>query len=158
MHDWGRLLARAAARITTAIGFTAGEQRLVLFLVGAFFVGLALKLIGVGDRPAAITDYRQLDSEFAARSRGLGVDSAVAGTPAAAADTMPAAPRGGPVDLNRAQKNELMTLPGIGPTLADRIVAYRVNVARFRSVSDLLKVQGIGRKKLERLAPLCTVK
>lgn len=157
MHEWGSRLARAAARINAAAGFTAGEQRLVLFLAAAFVAGFLLKLAGVGERPAAAVDYRQLDSVFAARSALL-VPAAGEGSgaqPAADSGRRPA--KGGLVDLNRAGKNELMALPGIGPTLAERIVNHRSAAGRFRTVDDLLNVRGIGRKKLELLAPLCTV-
>lgn len=62
----------------------------------------------------------------------------------------------GPVDVNRATEEELQQLPGIGPTLARRIVAAR-QAAPFRSVEDLRRVRGIGAKTLENLRPYITV-
>jgi competence protein ComEA len=61
-----------------------------------------------------------------------------------------------PIDVNRASAAELRTLPGIGPTLAARIVEAR-SKQRFRSVDDLRKVRGIGAKTLQRLRPHVTV-
>lgn len=60
---------------------------------------------------------------------------------------------GGPVmiDLNRAGVEELTGLPGIGPVLAERIVGYRDTVGRFRDVSELTAVKGIGEATLARL-------
>lgn len=58
-----------------------------------------------------------------------------------------AAPRGdtgGPVDLNRASAAELEALPGVGPSLAARIVAWRAQQGPFRSVDELERVPGIG--------------
>ncbi len=54
------------------------------------------------------------------------------------------------VRLNQASPDQLMALPGIGPALADRIVAARP----FRTLEDLLKVPGVGPKTLARLRPL----
>lgn len=48
------------------------------------------------------------------------------------------------VDLNTADRTTLETLPGIGPSLADRIIAWRDAHGRFRAVEDLLDVSGIG--------------
>lgn len=57
----------------------------------------------------------------------------------------------GTLDLNRATAAELETLPGIGPALAARIVAYRQERGPFASVEDLLGVSGIGERTLERI-------
>lgn len=65
--------------------------------------------------------------------------------------------RAGPVELNRATVEELMELPGIGPVLAERIVAFREQHGPFTSVEDLLQVPGIGEATLEALRPLVTV-
>jgi competence ComEA-like helix-hairpin-helix protein len=54
------------------------------------------------------------------------------------------------VELNSASFEELQTLPGIGPKLAERIMAHRP----FETVEDLDKVPGIGAKTIERLRPL----
>lgn len=48
------------------------------------------------------------------------------------------------VDLNAADTTALETLPGIGPALAQRILAWREEHGGFRSVEDLLEVSGIG--------------
>ncbi len=60
------------------------------------------------------------------------------------------------VDLNRADAAELTRLPGIGPSLAERIVAYRTK-RPFQSKRDLRRVKGIGFQKYTRIAPLVTV-
>lgn len=57
------------------------------------------------------------------------------------------------IDLNRASAAELEALPGIGPALAGRIVAYRDSVGRFRELRELTRVPGIGARTLERLTP-----
>lgn len=54
----------------------------------------------------------------------------------------------GIVSVNRATASDLETLPGVGPVLAERIVAYREANGPFEEVEDLLDVPGIGESKL----------
>jgi competence ComEA-like helix-hairpin-helix protein len=56
-----------------------------------------------------------------------------------------------PISVNRADKNILSTLPGIGPVLADRIVQRRKEKGPFRSVDEILQIPGIGPGKLAQL-------
>lgn len=60
------------------------------------------------------------------------------------------------IDLNLADKEELMTLPGVGEKTADKIIAYR-EAQPFEKVDDLLKVSGFGKKKMEALKGLIAV-
>jgi competence protein ComEA len=65
---------------------------------------------------------------------------------------VPAATGGGDegvLSINRASATELEALPGVGPVLAERIVAFRESNGRFEAVEDLLEVPGIGEAKLE---------
>jgi len=59
----------------------------------------------------------------------------------------------GRIILNVASEEELMKLPGIGPSRARAILALRQRLAKFRAVEDLLRVKGIGRKTLRRIKP-----
>ena len=63
----------------------------------------------------------------------------------------------GPVDLNTATAAQLDTLPGVGPATAAAILTYRSRHGRFKSVTELLEVPGIGPAKLEAIRPLVTV-
>ncbi len=56
-----------------------------------------------------------------------------------------------PISLNKASKNELLELPGVGPAMADRIIADRREHGPFKHVEDLKRVKGIGSKKFEKL-------
>jgi len=64
---------------------------------------------------------------------------------------------GGLIDLNSATASELDALPGIGPVLAQRIVAHRDEQGPFRSVDQLDDVPGIGPTIFAELAGLVTV-
>lgn len=57
------------------------------------------------------------------------------------------------LDLNKATAQELDALPGIGPSLASRIIEQRRITGGFRSVEDLLAVRGIGKKTLAKFRP-----
>ena len=61
---------------------------------------------------------------------------------------------GGKVNINLASHSELEELPGIGPTLAERITAYREKAGGFRSIEELKQVSGIGEKKFEEIKDL----
>ena len=60
----------------------------------------------------------------------------------------------GPVDLNTATVEQLDALPGVGPVLAQRIVAWREAHGGFRTVDDLQQVPGIGARKFSDLKAL----
>jgi competence protein ComEA len=62
----------------------------------------------------------------------------------------------GPVDLNSATPEQLDTLPGVGPSTAARIVAYRQQHGPFHSLAELDGVSGIGPSKLAELKGLVT--
>jgi competence ComEA-like helix-hairpin-helix protein len=62
-----------------------------------------------------------------------------------------------PLRLNTATAEELERLPGIGPSLAARIIAWRDSAGLFRNVEDIAKVRGIGPATLARLKPLLTL-
>ncbi len=76
---------------------------------------------------------------------------AAAGDPA-----VPGAPAG-KVDLNTATLQQLDTLPGVGPVLAQRILDYRKAHGGFRSVDELRQVDGIGPSRYEQLKDLVSV-
>ncbi len=60
------------------------------------------------------------------------------------------------VDVNRASAAELALLPGVGPSLARRLVDARNRAGGFQRASDLLGVRGIGPKTLQKMLPFLT--
>ena len=64
---------------------------------------------------------------------------------------------GAKINLNLADKNVLMTLPGIGEAKAEAILAYRQEKGGFSSVEELMQVEGIKDKLYEKLKDKVTV-
>lgn len=66
-------------------------------------------------------------------------------------------PRVVAIDINRATAIDLQKLPGIGPTLAKQIVAYREKHGPFHRLEDLMAIKGIGFKKWKEIRPFLRV-
>lgn len=64
----------------------------------------------------------------------------------------------GKVNINLADVQELMTIPGIGPSKAAAIVQYREENGSFASTESIMEVSGIGQKTFERLESFITTK
>jgi competence protein ComEA len=136
-------------RLNEYFAFTKNEQKVFLFLSVVLLSGVAIKIYKTYVVPpeAPRFDYAQSDSVFLERSRSIIDDSAsVAGM--AVIRT---------INLNTATKTDLMTLPGIGETTAERILLHREERGKFKTPADLKNVKGIGDKKFEKLKPYIEV-
>ncbi len=101
---------------------------------------------------ALLTDAEQI---VVGRSGGGGPVSAVGASGASASGGSSGG--GSVVNVNTATLDELEALPGIGPSLAQRILDYRTQHGPFQSVNDLLNVSGIGEKRLADMRSQVTV-
>lgn len=132
--------ARVADALRAAGGMTAGAVATGLNLARVLSDGEQVVVPGPGDLvPAA--------AGGAPGGPAVALAGGASGGAAAAA----------PVDLNAADSEGLDALPGVGPVLAGRILAWREQHGRFSSVDELAEVPGIGPKVLERLRPLVRV-
>lgn len=96
-------------------------------------------------------------SPAGARSASTAGGSASTANTAGATGAPPAVPASAVrVNVNVAPASELERLPGVGPSLAARIVAYREANGDFRSAADLAKVKGISDRMVEAWAELVT--
>ena len=57
----------------------------------------------------------------------------------------------GQININTADEKTLDELPGVGPTMAKRIVEYRETEGAFQSIEDIKKIKGIGEAKFNRM-------
>ncbi len=123
----------------------------VLLLLAVALVLLPLAGRRAGPLPAPLFG---LDSEgMIQRLPGRGTTGAGEGP----ADPLPPALAlffNRPFRINLANRAALTMLPGIGPRLADRILAFRASHGAITSPADLLRIRGIGPDRVARLAPL----
>lgn len=68
-----------------------------------------------------------------------------------------ASPVTGLININTATSSELQNLPGIGSSTAEKIISDRNANGSFKTIEDLKRVNGIGDKKFEKIAPLICV-
>jgi len=93
----------------------------------------------------------------------LGIAMSAAATSAQSKSTTQKAATGAtataaaPVNLNTATAEQLATIPGVGPKMAERIIDYRQKNGGFKKVEDLMNVSGVGEKSFLKMKPLITV-
>jgi competence protein ComEA len=100
---------------------------------------------------AAVAELRQAVDEGAARSPTSSSKSTPSPKP-----TLPPRPRGR-ININTATAAQLDLLPGVGPSIARRIIDHRRKNGLFRKPEDLIEVEGISEKTFERMRPYVTV-
>ncbi|MFI6348976.1 helix-hairpin-helix domain-containing protein [Streptomyces sp. NPDC050560] len=88
----------------------------------------------------------------------VGAELPAAGPPAPGTGALPGAAAGAvpgaPLALNTATADQLDTLPGVGPVLAQHIIDYRTQHGGYRSVDELREVDGIGQSRFDDLHDL----
>ena len=110
---------------------------------------------GMGILSAALVVFFLLI--IGAELRGTGIVAPVEPIGEIETDAIVETKGGRRLDLNQADAAELEQLPGLGPTLARRIVRWRREHGGFSSVEELLEVEGIGESKLDAIRDSITV-
>jgi comEA protein len=128
--------------------FTRNEQKVLLFLVVSFCIGLAIKFYQdhFQKLPSTVMNTIQSQSFQPVSSIAMNENSKALSSS-----------RKIKIRLNNASQIELERVPGIGPIMAGRIVHFRSQNGDFRTVDDLLKVKGIGKKTLQKMRPFITI-
>ncbi len=127
----------------------------VLLLAALLAVGTMLPQFGASGPGFPRSPDAEVGGRPGARVAAIGteVDGRASARRAASIPAPSKPPLIGPLDLNTADAEALQALPGVGPTLAERIVADRDAHGPFRTPEDLLRVPGIGPKRWERIRP-----
>lgn len=154
--------------ISEKTGFTRLEIKVILFLLAVFITGFAAKTFWLSDNKAPVKyDYSKQDSIF------LSIDNYVKNPSVQKSDNdknvdykqevldfrkpdfdsgnKDVLPGEKSIEINKAGKNDFEKLPGIGPKTADKIISYRNKTGRFLTLEGLLKVNGIGVIKFNKI-------
>ena len=165
-------------QLQTRVSFSGPEATAALVLLGALGAGLVVQQVRSASDPVPADFYAAADQAFVdateagaeaaappertAEAAPLPTDPpddasaavlAEAEVAAAAAPRRTSKPPPARTNLNTASAADLQRLPGIGPALAGRIVAYREANGPFRAPSEITGVKGIGERTFEKLAP-----
>jgi len=139
--------------------FTKREKHVILFLVCTLILGYGVKLYQgshLYDDFKPVTSIEKESFEKKARlaydtSKRKGLNSSESST------ENDSKPHTEIININTAEKQNLVKLPKIGTVTAERIIRFRDDYGPFKSFDDLLKVKGIGPKTLEKLKPQITL-
>ncbi len=161
------------------IGFTKNETRVVLLIVAVLIIGAGIKYykyLFTGDNTKY--DYTKSDEEFKklteeARKREFDAikndtiksdefakitlemnheqDSLESIEKEPRISKKELKLREKSINLNTAGIDELVSLPGIGQSTAEKIIEYRNKRGKFKKIQDIMNVKGIGEKKFEKI-------
>jgi comEA protein len=120
------------------LGFTSQETKALIFLLLALLVG------------SGITLYQRSHLQFAPELIIEKNDPGAEEEQKAENRAIPS-PARTKINVNQASASELERVPGLGPKLSRRIVEYREANGNFQRLEDLIQVQGIGSKSLEKI-------
>ncbi len=155
--------------IQCQLGLNESEFKATMLIGALLLAGAGIRLTRKAAEPYNQDYYAVFDSTFQAlTARADSIDAVLLSgngftgqeTPPEGADAesvVTEIPDSSRVDLNTATSAELMTIKGVGPSVARRILDMRLRLGRFETETDLLLVSGIGKKTLERIRPFVRV-
>lgn len=127
------------------------ESKVIIFLISVLVIGIAIDFFKnnfLKDELPAFTN-KQYDSLFNIRAKEYSELSE---------KNIDGEELKIKININKADKKELMQLPGIGEEMAERILIFRKDFGDFKTKQDLKKIKGIGNKKFEKLSKFVILK
>lgn len=153
-------------KLSKKLNLTPTELKLSAFLVIALTAGLIIKFVfGINEKTElSFYNYAELDSIFFSEEENDTNNSELLNKNVDYKQEVfdfnkqsfnnvytKQLPAEKSINLNKATKKDLMNLPGIGEKTAENIIELRNQLTRFRKLEDLLRVKGIGSKKLDNI-------
>ncbi len=143
-------------RLMKNISFTKNETRVILFVITVLVTGFSIKFYKqVLNSPSVRFDYTSEDSVFKSLSvnkvnqdKSVSNDSVKTGIESNENADIRSE---GLLNINTATRSDLIDLPGIGESIADKIISYRERNKKFKRAEDLMNISGIGKKKFDKL-------
>ena len=149
--------ARALDAVTKAGGFSHDADTVAVNLAAHVADGDEIAVPHLGDASAAATSGHRCIGRHATK-RGHRGHRRRAPRNDVAGDTTATDTPSQAIDLNAADATTLATIPGIGPTLAERIIEFRMVNGPFASVDGLADVSGVTASRFDAIASYLTVR
>ncbi len=157
-------------KLIKMISFTRSEIRVILFIVMVLASGFLIRYYKqvIGNGSLAPYDYSESDSIFKERSLNAGRktltdvsdfnDKELAEAIRQSEDSLSLQLKsfteeysGPKININTATVDDFVDLPGIGESIAGKIIEYRESRKGFKKVDDMMNVKGIGKKKFAKI-------
>ncbi len=140
-------------KIRYHFNFSKNEIKIIFFLTITLIIGTAIKVFKSNFSDSSLPyDYSKSDSIFFSTSN-VELPKANANNNNLSVQSSKFILKEKSLNINNATKSDLVKLPGIGEVLAENIIKYREENGKFDDINQLLKVKGIGKKKLEKIKP-----
>lgn len=157
--------ARNDDAVRSAGGLTAGANAASVNLAARAVDGTQLYVKnqkeqpvgGAADEIAGPVDARGKGANPTAARRSMVAVAGAAGRAGAARPAKLKSPSEGRININTASADDLQRITGIGPSMAEKIIAYRAENHGFQSVEDLMQVSGVGAKKYAKWSPFIRI-
>jgi competence protein ComEA len=158
-------------KFSKKFGFTQTETNVILFIIFSCMIGVAVNIIKSvkNDKTYLEFSYKEQDSLFNAAagdpeiqdtaenreekkiaSKDELLDFSKGKLTVVKKDKLFSTSKN--IHINSASISELMSIPGVGKTVAERIIEYRVKHGQIKNIDELSNIKGIGKTKLNKIA------